>query len=75
MLTNRQYAFARICDAETVVILVNNDDQEAEFHVPRPWAPASLQERTGDETSEADGACLHARLQRGEAKIYLLESH
>ena len=75
MLTNRQYAFARICDAETVVILVNNDDQEAEFHVPLPWAPASLQELTGDETSEADGACLHARLQRGEAKIYLLESH
>lgn len=28
MLTNRQYAFARVSDADSVLVVVNNDEKE-----------------------------------------------
>lgn len=33
MLTNRQYAFVRYIDEETVIVMVNNDDKEAQISV------------------------------------------
>lgn len=36
LLTNRQYAFARIQDQKAVVVCVNNDDQEAALSIPVP---------------------------------------
>lgn len=38
MLTNRQYAFARITENDILVITVNNDEQKAEVTVPAPAA-------------------------------------
>ena len=34
MLQNRQYAFARSLDGKSVIVMVNNDDNGAEFSVP-----------------------------------------
>ena len=36
LLTNRQYAFARILDGEAVVVAVNNDSAAAHFEIPCP---------------------------------------
>ena len=36
LLTNRQYAFARILGDEAVIAAVNNDDTEARFEIPCP---------------------------------------
>ena len=36
MLTNRQYAFARIKDQDAIIIAVNNDENPAELYVPVP---------------------------------------
>lgn len=36
VLTNRQYAFARILDDKAVLVAVNNDGQDAEISVPIP---------------------------------------
>ncbi|HIQ97148.1 MAG TPA: alpha-glucosidase C-terminal domain-containing protein [Candidatus Limivivens merdigallinarum] len=36
VLTNRQYAFARILDNEAVIVAVNNDENPAEIRVPLP---------------------------------------
>ena len=36
LLTNRQYAFARILGDEAVITAVNNDDTEARFEIPCP---------------------------------------
>lgn len=40
VLTNRQYAFARILDDKAVLIAVNNDEQDAEISVPIPITAA-----------------------------------
>lgn len=36
LLTNRQYAYARILDDRAVLVAVNNDEQEAWVHIPCP---------------------------------------
>ena len=38
LLTNRQYAFARILDGRAVITAVNNDEQDAEMCIPLPFA-------------------------------------
>lgn len=41
LLTNRQYAFARILDNQAVVVMVNNDEKPANVQVPIPVAASS----------------------------------
>lgn len=36
LLTNRQYAFGRLCDENKVVVAVNNDEEPADMYVPLP---------------------------------------
>lgn len=57
VLTNRQYAFARIGAEELVVVAVNNDDQPADMSIPLPDASVrSVTDAfTGEELEAADG--------------------
>ena len=41
-LTNRQYAFSRQLEGETVIIAANSDDSEAELTLPIPEHPAEI---------------------------------
>lgn len=56
MLTNRQYAFARILGDEAVVVAVNNDEQPAKIQIPLPMeAKACTDAFTGEEISVEGG--------------------
>ena len=56
VLTNRQYAFARILGDEAVVVAVNNDEQPAKILIPLPMeAKACTDAFTGEEISVEGG--------------------
>ena len=71
LLTNRQYAFARMNETEAVITAVNNDDKEAQMYIPMPVRPAVITDLiSGSEiavpegnlavTLKADGSALYA---------------
>lgn len=56
LLTNRQYAFARILDGEAVIAAVNNDENPAGITIPVPVnGTLCMDAVTGKEVSMADG--------------------
>ena len=56
LLTNRQYAFARIGQGEAVLVGVNNDEKEAELLIPLPIGAERLWDlETGEERKEEGG--------------------
>ena len=56
LLTTRQYAYARLGEAESVLILANNDEQEAYLSVPLPEAANKIINlETGEEVAEDCG--------------------
>ncbi len=56
LLTNRQYAFARILDGRAVIVAVNNDENPAEIYVPVPTGGAELQNYlTGEKKTPENG--------------------
>lgn len=56
LLTNRQYAFARTGNDESVITVVNNDDKEAHISVPLPMRTANLTNlETGEEITAENG--------------------
>ncbi len=56
LLTNRQYAFARIGEQESVVVMVNNDENEAQLSVPLPQATQRITDlATGEEVPQENG--------------------
>ncbi len=74
LLTNRQYAFARMGNEETAVVLVNNDDNPAMLQVPLPCAFSHITElSSGQEVSACDGR-LSEEIPAGGGKIYILSS-
>ena len=56
LLTNRQYAFARILGNEAVITVLNNDGNEAAFSVPMPERPVAMTDlMTGEEIPVPEG--------------------
>lgn len=56
LLTNRQYAFAREKDGETMITAVNNDDKDASVSIPVPCPAAKATELlTGKELTVENG--------------------
>ena len=51
-LTNRQYAFSRQLEGETVIIAANSDDSEADLTLPIPEHPAEIPAMTDLLTGE-----------------------
>lgn len=59
MLTNRQYAFARIGEQESVVVMVNNDENEAQLSVPLPHGAQHITDlETGAEVPQENGRII-----------------
>lgn len=72
MLTNRQYAFARIGEQESAVVMVNNDENEAWMSVPLPFAVQCMVDlETGEEVYQENGR-ISAQLSAGGSKLVIL---
>lgn len=70
LLTNRQYAFARILDRKAVVTAVNNDEKEATIWIPVPiHAQKCIDLFTGEHIMIEDGK-IRADLAPCEGKMW-----
>lgn len=69
LLTNRQYAFARILDGQGVVVAVNNDDKEAELHIRVPLQGKTYKSLIDGKDVQAQDGMLHIRLLPNESQI------
>lgn len=69
LLTNRQYAFARICGEEGVLTAVNNDEQDAELCIRVPACGKTyISLLSGEELHEENGM-LRIHLRANESEI------
>lgn len=72
LLTNRQYAFARIGDGECVVVMVNNDDKEAQMNVQLPMAASGIMDlMTGETVEEQSGRVAMTLPAGGSVLLYV----
>ena len=62
LLTNRQYAFARMNDREAVVTTVNNDSNEAELWIRLPMEGCRMTDIESGESLEPEYGQLHIRV-------------
>lgn len=69
LLTNRQYAFARILEDKGVVVAVNNDDKEAELRIREPLPGKSYKSLINDETFECRDGVICVKLLPNESQI------
>ena len=67
MLQNRQYAFARSLDGKSVIVMVNNDDNGAEFSVPAGGAYVGA---LSGRTVNADGQ-LRVQIDGNSGEIWI----
>ena len=69
LLTNRQYAFARILGEEGVLVAVNNDEQEAELCVRVPASGKMYTSLLSGEEIREENGMLRIRLKPNESEI------
>ena len=69
LLTNRQYAFARIMGEEGVLVAVNNDEQEAELCVRVPASGKMYTSLLSGEEIREENGMLRIRLKPNESEI------
>ena len=55
LLTNRQYAFARIQDEKAVIVAVNNDENPAQVSIPVPVGGSAVNAATGEPVNVENG--------------------
>ena len=73
LLTNRQYAFARILGEERIVVAVNNDDRPAELCIREPLSGKSWASLIDGREPELQDGSLRVTLAPGESQIYKLK--
>lgn len=69
VLTNRQYAFARMQEGEAVVVAANNDEEAAAMNIPVPLEGAYVNAATGEEV-QVSGGKINIELKACESKIF-----
>ncbi len=69
LLTNRQYAFARILGEEGVLVAVNNDEQEAELCIRVPASGKTYTSLLSGEEIHEENGMLRIRLKPNESEI------
>ncbi len=74
VLTNRQYAFARILDNSCVLVAANNDEQEAEIRVPIPMSGGSCRDLVSKEPIACENGQLELHLKPCESRIFAYET-
>lgn len=73
LLTNRQYAFARIGDTETAVVLVNNDENEAHLSVPLPGSSSEIIDLETRETVGVQNGRIEKNVAAGGSCILIVK--
>lgn len=68
LLTNRQYAFARILGDHGVVVAVNNDEKDAELCIREPFHGRTYESLTDDFRIQGDGV-IRIRLAPNESRL------
>ncbi|MDO4272931.1 MAG: alpha-amylase family glycosyl hydrolase [Eubacteriales bacterium] len=69
LLTNRQYAFARIMGDEGVIVAVNNDENEAELNIRMPIAASKCESLIDGVAVSVQDNMLHIKLLPNESQI------
>lgn len=69
MLTNRQYAFARMLDGEAVIVAVNNDEADVEICVREPLEGRMYQNAVSKEKYPGESGQLVVRLKKNGCVI------
>lgn len=73
LLTNRQYAYARILDQEAVLVAANNDEKEASLSIPLPVAAKEAKDALTGEAVPMEGEKLNLTLQACGCKVITLK--
>ena len=73
MLTNRQYAFARILGEQAVITAVNNDPDPTEVWIRLPLDGKTIMDLADDRTIAAEGGQLHITLDGNSCRLFALE--
>lgn len=71
LLTNRQYAFARILGDEAVIVAVNNDEAPAQIQVPLPVAGA-VKDAFTEKIIPTENGRLALMLEACGSRVFLL---
>ena len=69
MLTNRQYAFARIKDQDAIIIAVNNDENPAELYVPVPLHADEFVNLESKEVLRVENGRIRVQLPAGGSAL------
>ena len=69
LLTNRQYAFARLLDEQGVIVAVNNDGQEAGLSIRLPVRGESCTDLVRGEVVPTENGCLRLTLAPNESRL------
>lgn len=69
LLTNRQYAFARILGEEGVLVAVNNDEQEAELCIRVPASGKTYTSLLSGDGLHEENGMIRIRLKPNESEI------
>jgi len=69
LLTNRQYAFARITDNKAVIVAVNNDENPAELYVPIPVAAEKITDLESGQAVNAENGKVKIHLEAGGSAL------
>lgn len=69
LLTNRQYAFARILGDEGVIVAVNNDDKEAWLSIRVPRNGRTYRSLLDEQIYGEENGMLHICLQPNESQL------
>ena len=70
LLTNRQYAFARIKENKAVLVAVNNDENPADISVPLPIDAGTLTDFLDGVETVVENGKVSIHLEASGAKIY-----
>jgi glycosidase len=73
LLTNRQYAFARMMGDQGILVAVNNDDKAADLYIRVPLQGKVYESLLDKNTCEVQGDTLHLLLQPNESQIIVMK--
>ena len=73
LLTNRQYAFARMEDEDEVIAVLNNDEQATEVSVQVPSGDKSYQDVVSGEVFVPEGGRISVALEPCGSRILVLQ--
>jgi hypothetical protein len=69
VLTNRQYAFARILNDQAVLVAVNNDESPAQISIPVPVEGEEWKELFTGENYKKENGRLNLTLDACDSKV------